>query len=273
MVRIIQSILRRLPIVSWQSPKPIQDRPAPRGRSFSSLADCQRQLEADTTELQSRRLLEAQLAEQLGTREQATLPGECWVCRERRKFTYDLKYSDGVHINWRERLVCPRCGLNNRLRLCVQVTERTIPRDAAMYLTEQVTPLAKRLARRYRKLERSEYLGPGRASGSIDKGGLHHQDVTALSFEDGSFDCVLSFDVLEHVPDYRTALTEFRRILRESGKLILSVPFCLLAEKNVVRAKLMASGEIEHLLPPEYHSDPVAPDGGAFATTTSSGSC
>jgi SAM-dependent methyltransferase len=43
--------------------------------------------------------------------------------------------------------------------------------------------------------------------------------------DDGSFDVVLSTQVLEHVPDPLAALGEFRRVLRSGGSLIATVPF------------------------------------------------
>ncbi len=230
--------------------------------SFASLDECRLQLEAHAEELRERRQFEQQLEESLGVLEESVFAGQCWVCSRKQAFLYDRRYSDGVHVNWRERLVCPRCGLNNRLRLCVQVIERMAPRGASIYLTEQVTPLAACLTRRYERLEKSEYLGDGFTSGNVDARGIRHEDVTALSYGDRSFDCVLSFDVLEHVPDYRAALAEFGRVLKDSGSLILSAPFGLLSEKNVVRARISADGSVEHLLAPEYHGDPVDPQGG-----------
>ena len=40
----------------------------------------------------------------------------------------------------------------------------------------------------------------------------------------GSFDTVMAFDVMEHVPDYRKALAEIRRVLSPAGYAILTVP-------------------------------------------------
>lgn len=197
------------------------------------------------------------------------LRGECWVCSREtvvhirsQILGWQQQYSDGSNVNWRERLVCPRCGLNNRLRLSVQLIERMVSKRASIYLTEQVTPLAACLTRRYRNLAASEYLGDGLVSGFTNDHGIRHEDVTALSYENQSFDCVLSFDVLEHVPAYQSALAEFGRVLKEGGLLILSAPFSLLSEKNIVRARIAPDGGVEHLLPPEYHGDPVDPEKG-----------
>jgi len=46
-----------------------------------------------------------------------------------------------------------------------------------------------------------------------------------LPFADGRFDTVVSFEVLEHVPDSRVTLTELHRVLKPGGVLILTTPF------------------------------------------------
>ena len=43
-------------------------------------------------------------------------------------------------------------------------------------------------------------------------------------FADGSFDLVTLFHVMEHVTDPRNVLSEVRRVLRTSGRLVLQVP-------------------------------------------------
>jgi SAM-dependent methyltransferase len=49
--------------------------------------------------------------------------------------------------------------------------------------------------------------------------------AAALPLRDASLDCVLCTEVLEHVPDPATALSEIARVLRGGGYLILTVPF------------------------------------------------
>lgn len=49
-------------------------------------------------------------------------------------------------------------------------------------------------------------------------------DVQALPFADECFDTVFCSQVLEHVPEPKAALSEFRRLLRPGGHLILTVP-------------------------------------------------
>lgn len=49
-------------------------------------------------------------------------------------------------------------------------------------------------------------------------------DATALPFDDGGFDAVVMFDLLEHVPDDRAAAQEGLRVLRPGGVLMASSP-------------------------------------------------
>lgn len=219
--------------------------------SFHSLEECRQALEANVPRFRARRAIEQELQERLNTRDQAILPGYCWVCRDVRAFTYDMRYSDGRRVNWRERIVCPSCRLNNRLRLSVQILERLVEDTRpSIYLTEQVTPLASYIATRFPSATMSEYLGTEFSAGEVDARGIRHENVTSLSFEDETFDFILSFDVLEHVPNYRAALAELFRVLKPSGRILISVPFGLLTDRNIVRARVNADGRIEYLLPP-----------------------
>lgn len=49
-------------------------------------------------------------------------------------------------------------------------------------------------------------------------------DLTALPFQDASFDLVCAFDVIEHVDDDLLAFSELSRVLKQDGILIFSVP-------------------------------------------------
>lgn len=49
-------------------------------------------------------------------------------------------------------------------------------------------------------------------------------DVTALKFEDNTFDVIVSSDVIEHTPDPRMAIREMARVLKKGGVLALTVP-------------------------------------------------
>ena len=189
--------------------------------------------------------------------------GRCYVCQQDVRFIVSKLPSD-ASINWRETVVCPHCDLNNRLRSCIHIYENQVQvqEDDEIYLTEAVTPLFDKLFERHPLLIGSEYSENTEPGEKFETpfGRVRNEDVTGLTFCDRKFHVVLSFDVLEHVPDYRSALQEFHRVLATGGQLILSVPF-VFGEKTRVRAKLGGDGEIEHLCEPVYHGDPVSSTG------------
>jgi len=51
-------------------------------------------------------------------------------------------------------------------------------------------------------------------------------------------------------------MRECLRCLKTPGLFIFTSPFILTSEQNVTRARRREDGSIEHLLTPEYHSDP-----------------
>jgi SAM-dependent methyltransferase len=135
--------------------------------------------------------------------------------------------------------------------------------NSHIYITERLTKTYEWLATRYPMLQGSEYFGPSYSPGStVD--GIRHEDVMNLSFDDDSFDRVLSFDVLEHVPDPDSAFSELFRVLKPGGTLIFSVPFSSDSPTDIVRASIEGDGSITHHMPAEYHGNPVDPEGGAL---------
>ena len=61
-----------------------------------------------------------------------------------------------------------------------------------------------------------------KTAGLSDRVTLQQADATDLPFEDASFDHVLMWGVLMHVPQAEKALSELSRVLKPSGKLALS---------------------------------------------------
>jgi hypothetical protein len=166
--------------------------------------------------------------------------------------------------NWREHLICS-CGLNSRTRAALHAVQSLLDvrPDASVYLMEQTTPLFRALAARYPRLVGSEHLGTRVPLGTTLRG-LRNEDATRLTFDDESFDLVLSFEVFEHIPEYQAAFREAARCLVPGGRLVFTAPFVESRSKTLVRAQLAADGTVVHLEPPEYHGDPVNPDGGVL---------
>jgi SAM-dependent methyltransferase len=133
--------------------------------------------------------------------------------------------------------------------------------DEQLYMTEEISRLYKVMRRRHRKTQGSEYLADVVPRGSKNEKGIRNEDLTRLTFADGQFSVVMCFEVLEHVPNYRAALSELARVLQQGGQLVMSAPFNAHIQEHCVRAFVRADGSIEHMLEPEFHVDPLNPQG------------
>jgi hypothetical protein len=236
------------------------------GRHVESLAGFRALLAELQPELDRRRALETSLAEH---DEQFLLDGRCAVCARPTRFWVDRLHgfpAGGARWpqpNWRERMSCEHCQLNNRMRAAIHylLAFGRPRRQDAVYLTERVTPLFEALQRLLPRTVGSEFLGADVAPGSVDARGVRHETLARLSFGEASFRYLLTFDVLEHVPDTCLALAECMRVLKPGGLLVFTVPFDFASERTLVRASLRGDGSIVHHVEPEFHGDPLNREG------------
>lgn len=185
-------------------------------------------------------------------------------------FVVDLQWGgrteNGKFIpNLRERLSCPVTELNNRQRLIATLLRDQTKRARHapdIYFMEEVTAIfhwAVTSLKNVNSITGSEYLGHDYKSGDIVNG-IHHEDIHELSFDDACFDLIVSNEVFEHIPSPTTALSECWRVLRPGGEMLMTTPFFVGNDKSIQRAQLV-NGQLEHLLPPAYHGNPVSEEG------------
>ncbi len=208
-------------------------------------------------------------------RESFAIEGFCVPCNKSVPLLVDLLSGgqrDGEYWipNWRERLECPLCHMNNRQRLIATLVNQYLSQransPANVYFMEQVTPIYLWASKVFtdHHLQGSEYLGHEYQGGTVVKG-IRHEDVTSLSFDDASLDLIVSNDVFEHVPNPASAFSECARVLRSGGLMLATIPFHSNAEISVVRASLDQHG-LQHHLPPMYHGNPVSAEGSLVFT-------
>lgn len=195
-----------------------------------------------------------------------TIEAPSFLTGKREQYTIQCKQTEaGTESNLRETCVCGTTGLNNRIRATLYAFLSTHQKDTLdhkrIYLTEAVTSLYAYLKSNFAHVEGSEYLGEQIKSGTIING-VRHEDVTRMSYANESFDFGFSLEVLEHVPEYQKAFGELARITKKGGAFYITVPFLEKSQHTLIRARLKTDGTIEHLLPPEYHGDPVNAQGG-----------
>lgn len=194
------------------------------------------------------------------------ISGYCAVCGQGTRFLVDLGVHFGEHANLREGLVCQSCHLGNRSRLLFGTlcSLPGITPTSKIALLEELTELAALASVRFPNLVCSEYLGETQTPGqhySHHGRRVRHESITRLSYGDEAFEAIVHSDVLEHVFDYRKALSETARVLRPGGITLFTTPVFIYQDGNVLRGAPKQDGSVEHYLPPEYHGDPWRPEG------------
>lgn len=199
--------------------------------------------------------------------------GFCIPCNKDVSFIVDMQFG-GYQIgknsipNWRERLECPICSMNNRQRLIASLVKQLLFNQTgkSLYFMEQVTPIYRWAINNLNEHEvfGSEYLGYEISGGEIVDG-IRHEDIERLSFLDTSFDLIVSNDVFEHVPNPLTAFKECYRVLKTGGTMLTTIPFHNGSDKSIVRAEIIDS-QLYNILPAVYHGNPVSKDGALVFT-------
>lgn len=185
--------------------------------------------------------------------------GFCEPCE--RASHFKLYCTDSNAPNFRESLICEHCGLNNRQRFIAGFVKKYLKTGSQpvteIYVYEQVTSFYKYMMTHFSQCNiiGSEFLGFDKNPGEVIKG-IRHEDAMALTFEDRSIDLIISNDVFEHVPCLKKSLAEVSRVLRKGGILIFTIPFHTKNDMTISRA-CFESGRLIHLLPEQYHGNPV----------------
>ena len=199
--------------------------------------------------------------------------GFCVPCNKNVSFLVDMqsggqRHANGWMPNWRERLECPLCRMNNRQRLVATLLKQALSdrQGQQIYLMEQVTPIYNWAVATFKQhtVIGSEYLGHEYPGGTVIKG-IRHEDVENLSFANGQLDMIVSNDVFEHVPNPAKAFAECARVLKAGGVMLAAIPFHSDKDESVIRARLN-SGQLENILPPAFHGNPVSADGSLVFT-------
>ena len=223
-------------------------------------------------EITKTRAIEKQLVAAANA-EAFTVDGFCVPCNKKVPFLVDMQSGGQRNTNswipnWRERMECPLCGMNNRQRLVATLINQNLSnnKNQNVYFMEQVTPIYNWAISKFKEhnLVGSEYLGYEYEGGTIVKG-IRHEDVENLSFSDSQLDLIVSNDVFEHVPHPVKAFAECARVLKSGGVMLATIPFHSGMDESVIRAQL-DNGQVEHLLPEAYHGNPVSADGSLVFT-------
>ena len=173
--------------------------------------------------------------------------GYCPCCHTKTTFrAYDT---------WlRDHYVCQNCGSIPRQRHLQAVLDRRIPTwpHLAVHESSPSNNLLSRWAHNYSASRVLDDVPRGQ-----DRDGVRSEDLESLTFADESFDIFITQDVLEHVFHPERAIAEVHRVLKPGGAHVFTAPKHRGLAYTVQRARLDETGAIEHLLPEEFHGNPI----------------
>lgn len=157
-----------------------------------------------------------------------------------------------------EGIRCIRCGANRRYEMLAEYLRDYYREKLESMVVMELDPESPLMPilDRARRYIRTLY-DPERKAGDLVEGGVRNEDITRLSLGDSEVDLLVSSDVLEHVDDLGKAFRETARVLRPGGSHIFTVPY----SDRTRRRAFVRGDQIEFLAPPQYHLDPLNPDG------------
>jgi SAM-dependent methyltransferase len=188
----------------------------------------------------------------------ASWEGRCPICLRDTRFT--------ARESWfRDHLICETCegGSVPRERALMLVIRQLVSDWESCAIHESspggrgVSTLMFRKARNY--LPTNFYLDI--PLGTVAPSGIRCENLERQTFPDESFDLVITQDVMEHVFDPASAHREIYRTLRPGGRHIHTTPIYKEIVESVCRASIGPDGKITYLMEPEYHGNPISPDG------------
>lgn len=91
--------------------------------------------------------------------------------------------------------------------------------------------------------------------------GVRCENLESLTFDDESIDLHITQDVLEHVHSPTAVFREIARTLKPGGAHLFTVGLVNKLEPSRMRVRTTTDGQLEHLMPPEYHGNPISEEG------------
>lgn len=168
----------------------------------------------------------------------------------------------------RDHFVCEGCGSIPRERALMETIKLFYPSYPSLTIHES-SPVKRgastRLKRDCRRYSSSQFL-PAVEPGKVDRRTRTRcENLEALTLPSESVDIFITQDVMEHILRPDLAFAEIARVLRPGGAHIFTVPLINKAEKSEVWASVDDSGSIVHHHEPEFHGNPVDPNGSLVA--------
>ncbi len=177
--------------------------------------------------------------------------GVCMCCDQEVVFTsYD---------SWlRDHFLCSKCRCIPRERALMLTIEEFFPNWVNLHVHES-SPGKRggslKLKKHVKNYMQTQFY-PKSTFGTIVQG-FRNENLESQTFEDATFDLVITQDVMEHIYHPHKAFKEIARTLKPGGAYVFTVPLVNKHKKSEVWATLGDDGNPVFLKTPEYHGNPV----------------
>jgi SAM-dependent methyltransferase len=186
----------------------------------------------------------------------ASFKGYCPICEK------DVVFSAN-EVWFRDHLLCSGCHSIPRERALCLVLDEAMG-DWRSRRIHESSPTPRGISVKLQQ-QCSSYIAtqfyPGEPLGDMVRG-YRNENLEQLTFQDTSFDCFVSLDVMEHVNDAEKVFREAARTLVPGGIAIFTTPTYKAKAVTERRALYRNDGSVDFLgNQPEYHGNPVSNDG------------
>lgn len=183
--------------------------------------------------------------------------GYCSICQCKTLFVQRGKWL-------RDDYLCIQCGSIPRWRALILVLSQVLPnwRELKIHESSPGGAASAKISNECACYVPTFFFHDARLGS--ESNGFRCENLEAQTFADESFDAVISQDVLEHVLNPDRAFREIARTLKPGGMHIFTVPW-FRNKATITRAKPCPTG-IEYILEPEFHCDPINPEGTLVVT-------
>ncbi|MEI7526235.1 MAG: class I SAM-dependent methyltransferase [Mariniphaga sp.] len=162
----------------------------------------------------------------------------------------------------RDFFLCSNCGSIPRERALMLVIEKHCPKWKSLNIHES-SPSSRgaslKLQKNAKNYIASQYYRDKPFGILVDN--FQNQDLENQTFEDESFDIVVTQDVMEHIYNPAKAFAEIARTLKKGGAHIFTVPIINRHMPTEVWAIKGENNSTIFLKTPEWHGNPVDPEG------------
>lgn len=135
---------------------------------------------------------------------------QCNICQKKLKKFITTSHSD---------LLCPNCGSLQRNRRLWYLLETEFLKNNSSILDFSPSRCL------YRKLKKTNNIIYQSTDLSGDFIAENQFDITNLKIADDTYDLILCYHILEHIPDDIRAIKELFRVIKSGGKALLQTPF------------------------------------------------